>query len=546
MIKALVVDALARAFGERYSTFDVVGAGPRVVAGILEGYGVKTVLKTYEEVRSNPRLYLRSDIVLISAMTTDHVALEKLVKTMREKGYMGPVIVGGPISFEYHKLLEEGLADIVIIGEAEIPLEKMFNDEAVTKAIISKTFVGLEKIPSIAFKKNNKVTVTSRHIYTPPQKLSRLKPWVKIDQSYSFYWILRYYVEVVRGCSNFHRPLVSGVGGLNCTRCMQCYSHDLKLRLKCPTGIPPGCGFCSVPYQFGWVRSRSIDGIIKEIKGLISHGAERIVLSAPDFLDYGREKIVEPKPLTDPCKPPVNIDMIGKLLEEIYRIKQVSEGKVRIFIENIKACLVDEEIARLLGRYFQGTPIHIGLETGDYEYNKLIGKPISPEQVIIAVRLLKKHGLRPYVYLMYGLPLMDRRVYEKTITIVDKLMDAGVEKITLYRFIPLPFTAFKDIKSSLENVEDLIHVLKKKVNEYNYKQKAKLKGKTIQVYLVFSKGKYYGYPVLHGPTVFVRGLKNPRFSGCLAEVEITDIAPRFVWGRFLRILRCGPMTNSTY
>lgn len=543
MIKALVVDALARASGERYSTFDVVGAGPRVVAGILEEFGVKTTLKTYEEVNNNPRLYLKSDIVLVSAMSTDYGALRKLVRTMRKKGYTGPVIVGGPISFEYSRLLKDSLADIVIIGEAEIPLEKMFSGEDVVRAVISKNFIGLEKIPSIAFKKSNKVIITSRHMHTPPQKLSKLKPWVKIDQSYPFYWILRYYVEVVRGCSNFHRPLISGIGGLNCIRCMQCYSRDLKLRLECPMGIPPGCGFCSVPYQFGWARSRSIDGIVREIKGLISHGAERIVLSAPDFLDYGRDKLVEPEPLTDPCEPPANIDMIEKLLEKIYEIKQVSEGKVKVFVENIKACLVDEEVARLLGKYLQGTMIHIGLETGEYEYNRLIGKPISPEQVISAARLLKKHGLRPYVYLMYGLPLMDRRVYEKTIMIVDKLIDAGVEKITLYKFIPLPFTAFKDMKPSLENVEDLIHKLKKKVNDHNYKQKEKLKGKIIRAYLVFSKGKYYGYPVLHGPTVFVKGLKSSGFSGCLAEVEITDIAPRFVWGRFLRILRCGPITR---
>ncbi len=52
-IKFLVVDALARASGRRYATHDVVGAGPRVVAGIIDQQGYRVDLKTYELVVSN-------------------------------------------------------------------------------------------------------------------------------------------------------------------------------------------------------------------------------------------------------------------------------------------------------------------------------------------------------------------------------------------------------------------------------------------------------------------------------------------------------------
>ncbi|WP_341871637.1 B12-binding domain-containing radical SAM protein [Staphylothermus marinus] len=532
-MKVLVIDALARASGSRYSTFDVVGAGPRVVAGIIKNAGFKTDLKAYELVINKPELLRNYETILISAMSSDKGALSKLLNLIENINYKGKIIVGGPISFEYKELLKNNpRINYVLIGEAEIPLPKLLDN------IISGEKVG--NVPAVAFKdENGEIKVTSPHIYTPAEIISKNKPWVEIEKSYPDHKVYRYYVEVVRGCSNYFRPIISGIDGLNCIKCFICRKGDLDKRMYCPANIPPGCGFCSVPYMFGPARSRSIDSIVEEINELVGHGAKRIVLSAPDFLDYGRDLLVKPKPLTDPCHPKPNIEMIEALLSSLFEIDRVRNKSVRIFIENIKACLVTEDLAKILGKYLSGTTIHIGLETGDSKYNSLVlGKPISVEHVYKAVKLLKANGLRPYVYLMYGLPLANEKVYRKTLRVISKLSSLGVEKITLYKFVPLPGTAFQNLKPDIKQYSRIISLIKKKVEKYNLLTKTSFIGRKIHVLLLHSNGKYYGYPINHGPTVFVKGLTSPGFSGCEALVEIYDVAPRFLWGKFIRILTC--------
>ncbi len=539
--RILVVDALARASGRRYSTFDVVGAGPRVVAGLLEQLGHIVALKTYEEVLHRPELLGGVDVLMVSVMTSDLGALSRIINYARRTvGYKGIVVVGGPGSFSYEKILSVNGVDYVVIGEAEEPLLKIFSSKYLVSSLLNRELNELRNVPALVWREAGRITITSGHIHTPRDHLSRLKPWVKVNESYPHHRIYRYYVEIVRGCSNFHRPLITGYPGLNCIKCMLCYHRDLRLRLNCPAGIPPGCGFCSVPHQFGPPRSRSIESIVEEVEGLIEHGARRIVLSGPDFLDYMREELVSPDPLTDPCQPHPNYEAIEELLSRISENPMVSQRRVIVSIENIKACLVDEKVAEIMGNYLKGTTIHIGMETGDNEFNKLIGKPIGPQHVYRAVELLKRNGLRPYVYLMYGLPFMRTRTYLKTIASVRRLARLGVEKITLYKFTPLPHTAFQNLKPRTAGFEEYISRLKKLVSRVNYEGKRGLIGEKINVYLSEGDGRLYGYPVMHGPVVFIEepdsGLKD--LSGCLASVIITRVSPRNAWGRLVEVVEC--------
>ncbi len=532
MTGILVIDALARFRGRRYSTFDVVGAGPRVVAGVLESLGYNVLLLSYEKLLENKQSVRNYPIVLISIMSQDIGALRRIRELIKRHNSQAKIIVGGPGSYDYKTILEKGLADLVIIGEGEIPLQKLFGEKGPETINEPEE---LAKIPALAYKYRGYIRVTSLGIHTPKDILDKLRPWTKIWLSYDRPWFLRIYVETIRGCSNYMRPRLSILG---CVHCNICVKGPLNARLKCPANIPPGCGFCSVPALFGPPRSRSIESIVSEVEELIANGAERIVLSAPDFLDYMREELVYPQPLTDPCNPPPNYDAIEKLLSRLHEIEEIRHGKVKIFIENIKACLVDAKVARIFGRYLKGTPIHIGLETGDKEYNELIGKPADPVRVVLACRILRSHGLRPYVYLMYGLPYQGVKTYRKTLAIIKKLEDAGVEKITLYKYTPLPRTAFQNLKPQIEKYRDIIAVIKRRIQRFNYSRKKDLLNKFVEAYLILNKEnmKWYGYPVMHGPTIFIRDRLEESMNGARALVKIVGISSRYVWGKVIRII----------
>lgn len=535
-MRIAVVDALARAGGQRYATFDVVGAGPRTVAGLLESYFEVDFYPYEKAISLSPERISGYSYLLISLMSSDLGAGRRLADKWALSGFRGKVIIGGPASFGHGEVFEKiPRADIVVIGEGEVPLTQM------KKFFETGDLAYLEGVPSIAYRAGGGVRVTGPHVHTPREVLSSIQSFVRVDEAFENPQVYRFYVEVVRGCSNFRRPLLRGVLGLNCVNCGLCTRGPSELRLKCPAGIPPGCGFCGVPYMFGYARSRGVESIAREVEGLIAHGARRIVLSAPDFLDYGRDLLVE-GPLTDPCSPGANIDRIEELLNRLNSIEEVSSGKAVILIENIKACLVDEAVADVLGKYLKGTTVHIGMETGDDKYNEVVlGKPIKVAEVIRASKLLRERGLRPYVYLMYGLPLASGEVYRATIDAVRKLAEVGVEKITLYKFQPLPGTAFEKARAaSAENMRE-VRELRALVEKYNTTMKRGMVGKAVEAYVSRAGDRYVAYPVLHGPVIYLEGVPGD-INGCRALIRITDIGPRSVKGRVLRILECSRRT----
>lgn len=520
---------MARATGRRYATFDVVGAGPRVVAGICEEHG-DTVLYPYEKVYPKFDHLERYDIIMISAMSTDTIAVEKLVSTIRRAGFKGVIVIGGPISFKYTDILLRLDVDYVVVGEGEIPLEILLRE-------LSKGVFKPDHVPALAYRDvDGSVRLTSGPVHTDIIKLDSIKPWTRVQESFDKPWIYRFYVEVVRGCSNFHRPMINLVK-TSCIQCLKCHSPRLSDRLICPAGIPPGCGFCSVPFLFGPPRSRGVKSIVHEIEELVANGARRIVLSAPDFLDYGRERLVE-GPLTDPCSPPPNLDAIEELLGAIFSIDEIKSRKAVVMIENIKACLVNEEVGKLLGRYLKDTTVHIGLETGcDWFNERILGKPIYLEHVVTASNILRRNGIKSYVYLMYGLPFANDEVYKSTLDSLSKLAQAGVEKITLYKYLNLPGTAFEDLEPTASNSK-LITEIKKTIEKYNLAMKRSLIGKLIEAWAIETKRGVYAYPVTHGPVIRIIYKGRQRIDGCRVLVRVIDISPRLVIAKLINVLEC--------
>lgn len=540
MEKVLVVDANARLRGKRLTTLDVIGVGPRVVAALLRRYGFQASLYPYEKVIANPSIMKEYDVLAASFMISDAVAVKNLIRAWRKtKESEGIVVLGGPgvLSTEMLKRLD---FDIAIIGEAEVVLHEMFYSRGFRS--FRDVVEGAEEtnaVRGVCIRRGGKIIDGGLGPWAPRELLFKVMPDIEGVTRYPFYWACRIYVEVVRGCSNFRRALITS-SGIRCTNCGLCRSGDLSQRLWCPIGIPPGCGYCSVPLVHGPPRSRDLYSIIEETQRLIDIGATRIVLSAPDFLDYGREIGIE-GPLTDPCYPPPNLDMIEKLLRELTRIDAIVDGRATLMIENIKACLVDERVAEVLGRYLKGTAIYIGLESCSEELLKAMGRPSTCRDTLRAIELLTRHGLKPYVYLIHGLPLEGVDDIAKTIEVLPHLEKIGVERIILYRFTPLPRTALS--KGSTNTNTDYVQIverLKNDVKRFNEKAKASLVGRVMDVIIAstYPKDKRYlvSYPLRHGPVVLLRLPK--KFVGYIARVRISKvISDRIVLGILVQLIR---------
>ncbi len=534
MTRVLLVDCLARGKGERKATLDVVGVGPRSISGVLEREGVDVRIYVFEELASNPAVMLDYDVLMVSAMSSDKGCATRTLRYWREYG-SGPAIIGGPISEEYSLLLDKGF-DLIVVGEGE-KVVKALLDAGLRDGVLPSIHE-LNLIVGLAYKVNDKIVFTGRAPRLTRSELDFFKPSTKRITDYPHYWGLRVYVEVVRGCSNFIRPRMKLANGVKCIDCDLCRQGTLEQRLYCPVNIPPGCGYCSVPALYGPPRSRSINSIYDEVKELVDIGVTRIVLSAPDFLDYGRDWLVEPLPLTNPREPPPNTKAIEKLLNKLWSIPEISSGEVVVMIENIKANLVDEEVARLLGEFLKDTPVHIGCETGSEKHAIDIGRPNTPEECIKAVELLARHGLRPYVYFIHGLPVQTIDTAIDTVNVMEKVFEKGAEKITVYRFTPLPGTAFEGFPPGPPSIKDpASRLIDEKAVELNRDYKKKMLGRKLEVIVVGRKrSDGIAYPVKHGPVVVISG--GSIYYGYRVLVEIVDVvSDRLVRGKIKRVLK---------
>ncbi|MCS7099330.1 MAG: hypothetical protein NZ925_03195, partial [Sulfolobales archaeon] len=290
-MRVAVVDCLATgSTGRRLSSVDVIGSGPRLVVGILKKLGAEPHLVECERVLSSGADVLKGfDVLMVSGMSSD---IRSAFMVLRKWRGRGPSIAGGPMCVEYRDLLKLGFS-AVVWGEAEISLP------ALVRALDSGDFRG---VPNLIFEENGRLVANFALGYAEEPLLWSFEPDTESVRSYRYFWACRVYVEVVRGCSNFYRTTIpiKVPEVVECARCGICRFGELESRISCPLGIPPGCGYCLVPRLYGPARSRPTDRIVKEVAELIELGATRVVLSAPDILDYGRDWLVKPSPLTDP------------------------------------------------------------------------------------------------------------------------------------------------------------------------------------------------------------------------------------------------------
>ena len=512
--RVLIVDALSAGSGQRTSSRDSIGCGPRTVAGVFEMHGFQCTIRRVDEVLPKKSVLKRFDHLAVSAMTMDQVAVQKMVKLWRQIRQIGRVLLGGPIASEPEIILKQIRPDVLIVGEGEATL-----DELLGRGFLEEN-VELSDIHGIGFLESDKPRVNQTRALISPHDLSeRFHPSTARIIDYAAYQACKVYVETLRGCSNFRRTKYPLVDGTQCTECTNCDSNDPLKRMDCPEDIPPGCGFCSVPGTWGPPRSRSADSIIQEVKELLDLGVHRVILEAPGFLDYMRGD----EPLTNPCYPPANLAAIEDLLGRLNSLPQVSEGNVHIAIENMKACLFTNKVAQTLKKSMISSSPNIGLETGSEDHMRQIGKCGSPDDVVRAVKVAKAYDMNPFVYLIYGLPGETAETTEQSVQMMRSVAEAGAERIILYGFRSLPGSAFANYpESSLK--DEFGQILRNEAEKINLQKKEQYLEKIVRGIAAEPSTTHHGftmvYPLEEGPLMTIPGGFS---AGTLVFVRITEV-----------------------
>lgn len=512
--RILIVDALSVGSGRRTSSRDSIGCGPRAIAGVLELHDVSCRIVRAEEVMATPRRLRDYEHVAISAMTMDFPVTRSIIKKWRYTNPSGRVLVGGPIGSDPIIVLGELKPDLLVIGEGEGTLSSLL------AAGYLEEKIDCSHVQGVAFLDDKKPVVNATRPPLTAIEISELfVPSTTRIVDYRAYQAAKVYVEAVRGCSNFKRATLELPDGRECSDCGNCESENSADRLDCPEGIPAGCGFCSVPHTWGPPRSRTPDAIVDEIETLLDLGVHKIVLEAPDFLDYYRGA----HPLTHPCVPEANIDAISDLLRRLTSLSPLVEGRARISIENVKACLFTNEVASALSESMRGISPNIGVETGADDHLRSIGKCGSTGDVLRAVKTAVQHNMAPFVYLIYGLPGETPETIEESIRFMNAVAQAGAERIILYGFRALPGSAFADF-SEPSPKNPLYIELKQEAAKINRAKKKEYLGKILLGIAAEPSWERHGYtmfyPLDEGPLITVRGGFSP---GVLLPIQIKKV-----------------------
>lgn len=153
-----------------------------------------------------------------------------------------------------------------------------------------------------------------------------------------------------------------------------------------------------------------------------------------------------------------------------------------------------------------------------------------------AVERLRRNGLKPYIYFIHGLPGQSKSTARETVDTIEKSVDLGAERIILYRFQPLPMSAFSNLPHPppAEKSQTSL-MIREAARRANLRLKKRLVGTSLKVVIaeLFNRDPSFtvAYPLYHGPVVLIKGAQR---IGKVAVVTVERvISERIVEGRMV-------------
>lgn len=149
------------------------------------------------------------------------------------------------------------------------------------------------------------------------------------------------------------------------------FSGRTRAFVKVQDGCNSYCTYCIIPYVRGRSRSRPVDDIVREIKGLIQTGYKEVVLTGINIGDYEGEQ--------------------KEKLADLVRIVDAIPGLERIRVSSIDPDEVDDNLAQAI---LEGKKtchsMHIVLQSGSNVILKKMNRKYTRQIFLETVERLKK------------------------------------------------------------------------------------------------------------------------------------------------------------
>jgi len=322
----------------------------------------------------------KPDLVGMTAMTAVYPAACEVANALRDAGYGGKVVLGGPhVTFTAEQTLrEEPAFDFVVRGEADASFVELL--EALQSGGSPRDIAG------VSMREDGRIVHAPPRV--APKDIGPIPP--------PAYHLLP---------MDAYRERQAGAFG-------ETFS---PVRLLASRGCPWSCEFCSVPAVSGKAyRQRRADVIVDEVARLHREYGITSFKFADDSLGVVARHVL------DICAGIKGLDM---------PLKWECETRLDLLKPNI--------LEALAGAGCRG--IWVGIESGNAATLKRVSKGLKLEEIAPQVRLIQKYGLRVSGFFITGLPFENEAGHQENVRFACEL---GLDMAVFSVLTPFPGTEY--------------------------------------------------------------------------------------------------------
>lgn len=269
------------------------------------------------------------------------------------------------------------------------------------------------------------------------------------------------------------------------------FKSHTRAFLKVQDGCDNRCSYCCIWQARGSSRSRSLQDIIEEAKGLIARGYHELVLTGVCLGSYGRD-----------LSPALSLNDVIEALERL-------DGEFRIRLSSLDPQYITEGLISRIRSSSRICPyLHIPLQSGSEKILRLMRRGYDVGEVReIITKLRKIKNFEFSVDVMVGFPQEDEYDFNSTVELLQELAPIRVH---VFPFSPRPGTAAEKLDGRLPSkiIKERKQFLIKISWEIIKKQLSRYFGKDL---MVLSEGKGWGYSENYIKVGFLTPVEENKF-----------------------------------
>ncbi|WP_101772723.1 tRNA (N(6)-L-threonylcarbamoyladenosine(37)-C(2))-methylthiotransferase MtaB [Peptostreptococcus faecalis] len=276
--------------------------------------------------------------------------------------------------------------------------------------------------------------------------------------------------------------------------------------IKIQDGCDRYCTYCIIPYARGRIRSRNLEGIIKEVKKLADNGYREVVLTGIHVASYGKD-----------------LDEDISLLDVIKGVSKIDKIE-RIRLSSVEPILFSEKFVEEICKIKKLVPhYHLSLQSGCDETLKRMNRryTVSEYEEIVNTLREKIPNVSITTDVIVGFPGETNEEFSKTLAF---LKDISLMHMHVFKYSPRKGTPAAKMKDQVDpQLKQMRSDALLSLSTKNFKKFAEKFSDTKLKVLFEEVDKDGMYEGLTDNYIRIKALSNIDITGKILEVKIKEI-----------------------